>query len=498
MSERKIFGDFQTPPRLAAEAVALVAELFPQPDLVVEPTCGQGAFIEAALQHWGRQQVEYEGYEINGEYVHQATQRLRPLGATVQQQDFFERDWRQSLRRPHCKRVLVIGNPPWATNSDLGRWGGDNLPTKTNEPGYRGMDARTGKANFDIAEWMLARLIDAIPEEGCVAMLCKTMTARRVLRNHWKNGAARKGARLFRFDAKATFDVSADACLFFVTGEPADERAATVFGGLSLTTESRRFGFMDDTLVSDMRAYSMHRQLGSGSSHYTWRSGIKHDAAQIMEFVREGKRFRNGLGETVELERDVVFPLLKSSDLGNGRVEPRRYVLVTQRHTSDDTSRLRQLAPLAWTYLAKHSDPLDNRGSSVYRGQPRFAMFGVGPYSFAPWKVAISSFYKSLEFAVIPPHGGQPVMVDDTCCLLACECEREARLLFELLSAKPAKAFLRSLVFLDSKRPVTIDVLRRISLPAVARQLRRSDELQQFIRQQELDFGPSQRTFATA
>ena len=85
--------------------------------------------------------------------------------------------------RPAKTRILVIGNPPWVTNSDLGQLGSNNLPTKTNFQGLRGFDARTGKSNFDISEWILVRLIEALPPDGAIAMLCKTMTARKVLRS---------------------------------------------------------------------------------------------------------------------------------------------------------------------------------------------------------------------------------------------------------------------------------------------------------------------------
>ena len=42
----------------------------------------------------------------------------------------------------------------------------------------------------------------------------------------------------------------------------------------------------------------------------------------------------------------------------------------------------------------------------------------------------------------------------------------------------PAIEFLSSLVFTDSKRPITIDVLRRLSIVEVARHLGRLHELQ--------------------
>ena len=92
---------------------------------------------------------------------------------------------------------------------------GDNLPVRSNAAGYSEMEARTGQSNFDITEWMIERLAEAMPGDG--AALCKTMTARRVLRSLWRQGRGRTNIRLFRFDAKAAFDVSEDTCLFFTS-----------------------------------------------------------------------------------------------------------------------------------------------------------------------------------------------------------------------------------------------------------------------------------------
>lgn len=185
MSNKKEFGDFQTPESLATRSVALVAEIFGTPDVVIEPTAGLGVFLKASATRWGRK-PEYQGYEINAEYVDAARKHLSQFGVQILHRDFFTEDWKCNLARPGKKRILVIGNPPWVTNSDLGQLGSSNLPTKTNFQGLRGFDARTGKSNFDISEWMLVRLIEALPPDGAIAMLCKTMTARKVLRHFWK------------------------------------------------------------------------------------------------------------------------------------------------------------------------------------------------------------------------------------------------------------------------------------------------------------------------
>lgn len=479
MNKQKEFGDFQTPNDLAAEVVALVAKLFGSPDLVVEPTVGLGAFLRASYDKWGSA-CSYEGYEINHDYVHSTSRRLSDLGVRLYQQDFFSADWHRILRKENLSRILVLGNPPWATNSGQGILGSSNLPKKANFQRLRGFDAKTGKSNFDIAEWMLIRLIETLPESGVIAMLCKTMTARKVLRHFWKTEGGLESSKLFRIDAKANFDVAVDACLFFVTGKRMEDRMATIYSSLNLDSRITEFGWIDGNLVSDVEAYTKLRELDGGSP-YAWRSGIKHDASSVMEFSRCNGRFVNGLDEGVELEEEFLYPLLKSSDLGNRRATPRKVVIVTQRHTGDDTSSIRDVAPKTWKYLEDHSERLDSRKSSIYQNRPRFSMFGIGEYSFALWKVAISGLYKSFAFVVVPPENGRPVMVDDTCYSIPCKDEKEARLLCDLLNSEPAQNFLWSLVFEDSKRPITVDVLRRLSLVNVAKIVGRMDELTEYM-----------------
>lgn len=481
MNSRREFGDFQTPEGLAMRSVSLVAEMFGTPDRVVEPTAGLGAFLKASALQWGHKS-EYQGYEINREYVEAARKSLSQFSARILHRDFFAEDWKQILAPPGKRRVLVIGNPPWVTNSDLGQLGSGNLPTKTNLYGLRGLDARTGKSNFDISEWMLTRLIEALPPDGAIAMLCKTMTARKVLRHVWKTHGGLQDSRLFRINAKAEFAVAVDACLFFASGKRTSDRVATVYADLDPASASSRFGLVNDILVANLDAYRAHRRLDGGSSTHTWRSGVKHDASSVMEFARDRGKLINGLGESVDIEEDYVYPLLKSSDLGNGRTNVRRAVLVTQRHTGDDTAEIRQRAPKTWRYLTLHAEALDDRKSSIYGNRPRFSVFGIGPYSFAPWKVAISGLYKDISFVVVPPSGHRPVMVDDTCYFIACRSREEAELLSEMLTSSPAREFLDSLIFPDSKRPITADILRRLSFVELARELGKLDDLQELNR----------------
>ncbi|MCC9606091.1 hypothetical protein LOC68_19625 [Blastopirellula sp. JC732] len=474
------FGDFQTPAALADEVCRLLAAQSFCPATIVEPTCGQGAFVHAALAHFPDAQVI--GVEINPAYVEELSKSLQgETRATIELGDFFGVDWQAKLLQ-FPQPILIVGNPPWVTNAQQSLFQSDNLPEKSNFQKQSGIDAITGKSNFDISEWMIRRLISLLADNDAqIAMLCKTMVARKALHAAWKESLPIAQAEIRKIDAAEHFGVAVDACLFTCTlGGTNATTVCPTFPTLDANAAESELGLVDQSLVRDLHNFQRWKHL-AGESPYQWRSGIKHDCSKVMELRAEGKRFRNGLGETVELETDYLFPMLKSSEVAAGAAEPSRWMLVPQRKTADPTDKIEQLAPNTWSYLQRHGELLDRRRSSIYRRRPRFSVFGIGDYTFAPWKVAISGFYKRLQFAVIGSAGDKPIVVDDTVYFLPCQSEREAQLLAKLLHSEPAQQFYASQIFWDAKRPITVDLLKRLDLQALAKELGAEDKLADLI-----------------
>ncbi|MGD9782100.1 MAG: SAM-dependent DNA methyltransferase [Kiritimatiellia bacterium] len=471
MSPKKEYGDFQTPLSLARSVAALVKQENRQFGAIIEPTCGVGAFLQATTELFGKI-PNYWGFDLNADYVRAARAALTRTGsfsATVQQRDFYAINWRVFLSK-QPEPLLIIGNPPWITNAGMGVIGGENLPEKSNFQGHSGFAAMTGKANFDISEWMLIKLLEALQgTTATLAILCKTATARKVLRHAWLNGLDAGPSSLHLIDTAAEFSVSVDACLLLThTGDGGTESTATIYRTLSFNDPLQTFGLFAGDLVSDIDAYQALRDI-DGIEYRKWRSGVKHDAANVMEFTRDNGSLVNGLGERYQLEDDYIYPLLKSSDLANGRLKPTRFVLLTQRRVTDQTDEIKNTAPKTWRYLLEHSDRLDKRGSSIYANRARFSIFGVGEYSFTPAKVAISGLYKNILFQAVGSAGGKPIMVDDTCNFIPCSSKSEAEFFAKILNSKTAQRFISALVFTDAKRPVTIDVLKRIDLKMLAK-----------------------------
>ena len=215
----------------------------------------------------------------------------------------------------------------------------------------------------------------------------------------------------------------------------------------------------------NLRSSEAARNL-DGRCELEWREGVKHDCSKVMELSFDGERFVNGFGEEVEIESDLVFPLVKSSGFKLPVISQfSRYVIVTQKSLQEDGRRLEGECPKAWAYLASHRSMFDARKSSVYkRSAFPFAMFGVGKYSFAPYKVGISGFYKKPFFSLVMSKDGKPAMTDDTCYFLSFPSYPRAYTAMLLLNSGMVRGFFESAAFLDSKRPWTKKVLGGISL----------------------------------
>lgn len=459
----KEFGDFQTPRELAFEVCLLLSRLKIKPNTIIEPTCGLGNFVAASRKVFHSAKIY--GFEVSQNYAEQSQDKFKDEeNISIFEANFFETDWKE-LIETFEKPILVLGNPPWVTNSHLSVLESDNLPKKENFQKFSGLDAMTGKSNFDISEWMLIELLKSLDRQNAqLAMLIKTSVARKILTYAWRNNISVSDSAIYKIETAKYFNASVDSCLLYCDFSGARQTfTSKMFENLSDEEPVQTIGFENGELLASVDFYEKWKYL-NGGSNTKWRSGIKHDCSKVMELSKVGDKYENGLGEIYELEENFVYPLLKSSDVANGNLEPRRFVLVTQKGVKDDTEKISETAPQTWNYLISHADYLDKRGSSIYKNRPRFAIFGVGDYSFAPWKVAISGFYKKLNFNIIGSFKNKPIVLDDTCYFLPFETEFEAERACELLNSQSAQEFFEAFIFWDAKRPITVEVLQKLDI----------------------------------
>lgn len=483
--DRTEYGDFQTNIDLAEQVVEHLVIKNVSPEIIVEPTCGKGNFILASLKKFKKAQHIF-GIEIYKPYVWEtklgildyflSNTSLEKPNISIIHCDVFDFDFKVIAKNFKEKEILILGNPPWVTNAKLSSINSSNLPRKTNFKNHSGLDAMTGKGNFDIAEFITLNMINTFQEmNGHLALLVKNSVVKNIVFEQHKNKNNISFIEKHCIDSKKEFNVSVEASLLSCQLNTKPSFTCKEFNFYEKGLEYLKFGWFEGKFVSDIDAYS-HTQEIDGECPFVWRQGLKHDCSSIMELDKAGGSYTNGLNEEVNLEEALVYGLLKSSDLKNTVInQTRKYTIVTQKKVGQETLYIKTDYPKTYQYLSEHQDIFSSRKSSIYNNKPPFSIFGIGDYSFKPYKVAISGLYKTFHFTLILPQDDKAVMLDDTCYMLGFDRLEFAAYTLILLNSETTMMFLKSITFSDAKRTFTKDVLMRIDLSKLIEKANKKD-----------------------
>ncbi|MCI8488845.1 MAG: methyltransferase [Lachnospiraceae bacterium] len=451
-NEKKEFGDYQTPIDFCYKVCEYIQRqgFAVEAKAILEPTCGVGNFLSAACSIFRCSNVF--GIEINEKYA-QLSREAVP-SAKVVIDNIFDVNTKQICG---TSDVLVIGNPPWATNADLFY----NLPQKNNFKRLRGIDALTGSSNFDISEYIILQLLGEYKNtNSTICMLCKTSVARNVILEIARSQIRYDKIEMLNFSSNRIFGVSAAACIFIVRLSPEGGNTSVVCDVKNFDDDS----LLDTLIVKDGTLKTLNTQVDlEGTCQLAWRSGVKHDCSKVMELNLKNGKLINKQKTIVDIERDLVFPLVKSSTFKKPVLTDfTQFVIITQTKPKQDTTYIQYSCPRTWEYLNDNMDYFSRRKSIIYKNAAPFSMFGIGDYSFFPYKVGLSGFYKKPLFCLL--HSTKPVMTDDTAYFLAFKDYNVAYTMMLLLNSKTVQGFLLSIAFLDSKRPYTVKLLSRLDL----------------------------------
>jgi hypothetical protein len=166
--------------------------------------------------------------------------------------------------------------------------------------------------------------------------------------------------------------------------------------------------------------------------------------------------------ETIEqvIEPDLLYPLLRWSDVHRYSAVPRSHILLAQdpaTRTGIAEAVMRQRFPRTLAYLEQFHEPLLSRAAyRRYQGRgPFYSMYNVGPYTIAPVKVVWRRMDRRINAAVVesswcgmPAAQPRPTIPQETCVLVACDSADEAHYVCAVLNS----AMVNELVLAHSVR----------------------------------------------
>jgi hypothetical protein len=173
----------------------------------------------------------------------------------------------------------------------------------------------------------------------------------------------------------------------------------------------------------------------------------------VRNLVGKGKREIRQVRERIEA--DLVYPAVRGADIDRWGAHPEASVLMVQDPQKSEPypeQKMKKQWPHTYNYLTKFRDALLSRGSRTVRELAErtafYAMFGIGPYTVARYKVVWKRMASDLVAAVISQakteFGWKTIIPTDTTSLFATESENEAHYLCAILNAACVRRFIKS------------------------------------------------------
>ncbi|MXR51745.1 N-6 DNA methylase [Halovenus sp. WSH3] len=380
----------------------------------------------------------------------------------------------------------LLGNPPWITWDRLSERVKTRLRERyVDELGllpHGGAAARLGHSNDDISIPFVWICLDRyLRAGGAVSVVLKrdllTGPAGAILRKLQVGDRSLSMSHVHDFAGLAPFgsQVGADAALYTMwadtdpsfpaeltawTGESVDFSTRAALAETADRTETTVAPLdPDDPTSAWIRADAERGALGPCAHEI--RHGTKDDAEAVFSVDRD---------LLDRIEPDLVYPYIKSRHVVKYGLFGHELRLVpVKKANQDNEAELRERYPETYRYLADRREQLTDRASSWLDDGPFYNVFGVGEYTWSPYKVVWCRLGFNPHFAVVstvedPDLGEKLVVPGDHYMFIGADDEQEAHALCALLNSAVYQKSLRDIAS-AGKSSLSKAVVSELALP---------------------------------
>jgi len=406
---------------------------------------------------------------------------------------------------------LIAGNPPWVNWEALPQGYRDAIAPlwqKYNLFTQKGLRARLGSAKDDISVLMTYVAADQyLKEEGRLAFV--------ITQSLFKTAGGGEGFRRFRLGEKGSYlkIEQVDDMVELQPFEAATNRTAifsckkgskTSYPVPYLLWRKKETGAIGSRLTfKEVSDITLRRQLYaepvgdsftgswicakrqalkaikmiSGQSAYQARAGTCTWLNGVYWGHYVGGRFANAysIGKTkgltaveAEVESGMVFPLIRGRNVRRWHAEPELYIILGQdlqkSHKAYSEAEFRGLAPKTLAYFQRFHESLQNRsGYKKYLAEsPFYAIYNVGPYTFAPYKVVWKEQSSEFQCAVVSNQDGKSIVPDHKVMLVPFESVSEANYVCAMLNSTISRFIVAAYAIATAQ---STHILENIAIP---------------------------------
>ena len=191
---------------------------------------------------------------------------------------------------------------------------------------------------------------------------------------------------------------------------------------------------------------------------------------KVTNLVESSKRSISKI--TTGIEPDLLYPLLRAGNVKRWNARPNAQILITHEPDSHLNAipepYMKQHYPRAFAYLLQFENYLRSRKTQVVQNLmnrgPFYSLFGIGEYSFAPWKVVWTRIAK-VEAVVIGQKNNKIIMPQETLTMVACQSEEEAHYLAATINSTPFQFIINAYSQRGGKSMGSKHILKYVHIP---------------------------------
>ncbi len=193
---------------------------------------------------------------------------------------------------------------------------------------------------------------------------------------------------------------------------------------------------------ADYRAYEGANSGGANGIYWVNIVGSRGNILKIENLFDAGKKTIRAV--KAEVEKDLVYPLLRGRDVGRWKAAPSAWQIVAQDPKTRDgyeSKWMDNYCPKTKEYFLGFEKELRARAAfKKYQVEnSMWSQFNVGPYTFSPYKVVWKEQSSVLECAVVSSSKGKIIVPDHKLMLVPFEDENEAHYVCAILNSTPAR-----------------------------------------------------------
>lgn len=521
---RHDLGEFFTPDWLAEKTLALAGFNGEVDKTVFDPGCGSGSFLLAAAAKkiangasWPALLQSVCGCDLNPLSVLSArlnflvllskhfTLPLPGVELPVWHYDSIFQTPRGNTTPAVLPQNLatgcdyLVGNPPWISWNALPpayrrRLESELLPQYVLFD-FHGQAARLGHSNDDyLSTFTLITVQRYLRQSGLCSFLIKQPLLMNVSGKTFRHFSIRHRDEIIPLRVVKVADLR-DLDPFAIANETAIlvlEKGAPTIYPVDYEVWSRNNGHIEIKIERAQPANAEDRsspwiivnddwaatKFMEGENPYEIRHGLKHDVAEVLivDLIERSKatlrvrRREDAAAEIHDLEPDWVYPFLQPRHLQPWGNDGCAYFVLPQHKAGEDNEvELRDNFPLTYAFLKRFAARFAERRSRVFLHKPFYGLFGLGRYTFAPYKVCWVGLGFQPNFMVAEEiHnealGNKSMIPDGTIYYMPFADHDTAHFVCALLNSNLVRTFLSARSG-KSKRGLSKKVMAQLALP---------------------------------